>query len=661
MIEVELPDGSVAEFPDGTSKDVIKGALQKRFGGGANQPPGVPEYVPPGVEGYDPKTGEVSRQYGRTGSAAMGAADSTTLGWGDELASYLGSALSGVPREQVLSEMRGDAQAAKQENPGSYLTGQIGGGLAQAVATGGAGFGLNAARTGAGLGRVALGSAVDGSLYGSAYGAGNADGDLTDRLLGGGQGAALGFGLGGALPVAMAGVKTAVSPLIAPLLARLQPQDYANKALQTIVQRSGSSADDIANMLTRAQADDQGMFTVADALGHQGGRALSTVVRNPNDARQQIVDALVARQMGQGERLSNALAEGFGATDTAAQRAASLTAQRSAAAGTNYGAARAGAGTVDPTSAIQAADDFLTPGATRVMSPGNNIADDSIEAAVRRARSYLTDGNSMLTDFSAALRSKQEIDAMIEGAKPAVQRQLIPIRNALDDALEQASPDYAAARNTYRQQSRAIDAIDTGTQASSGRTRASDNIARFLSMTPEEQAAFRAGYADPFIARTEGMAVAPTTNKARPLMTTKTGQEFPEFAVPGEADRLGNRIAREQQMFETSNAALGGSKTADNLADAAEMAKFDPSIMAKLFSGRPVAAVVEAVTKLINEGKGMPAGVLERVGQALMVTDPNAARAVLNAAQQTVRRNSSRQTIAAALARGASVPAIEGR
>lgn len=31
MIEVETPDGGIAEFPDGTSPDVIKGALRKRF------------------------------------------------------------------------------------------------------------------------------------------------------------------------------------------------------------------------------------------------------------------------------------------------------------------------------------------------------------------------------------------------------------------------------------------------------------------------------------------------------------------------------------------------------------------------------------------------------------------------------------------------------
>jgi len=37
MIEVELPDGSVAEFPDGTSTEVMQGALRKQFGGAPAQ------------------------------------------------------------------------------------------------------------------------------------------------------------------------------------------------------------------------------------------------------------------------------------------------------------------------------------------------------------------------------------------------------------------------------------------------------------------------------------------------------------------------------------------------------------------------------------------------------------------------------------------------
>lgn len=41
MIEINLPDGSVAEFPEGTSPDVIKGAMQKKFG--SPQQPAAPQ------------------------------------------------------------------------------------------------------------------------------------------------------------------------------------------------------------------------------------------------------------------------------------------------------------------------------------------------------------------------------------------------------------------------------------------------------------------------------------------------------------------------------------------------------------------------------------------------------------------------------------------
>ncbi len=385
-------------------------------------------------------------------------------------------------------------------------------------------------------------------------------------------------------------------------------------------------------------------------MGNAGQRMLSTVARNPSDARQGVVDALQTRQMGQGDRLASYLAEGFDAADTAAQRQASLTAQRTAAANANYGAARAGAGAVDPTAAIQSADDFLTPGVSRMMNPGNGIADDSIEAAVRRARSYLTDGKSVLTDFNAALRSKQEIDAMIEGAKPAVQRQLIPIRNALDDALEAASPDYAQARNVFRQQSKAIDAIDAGKSAASGRMRSADTVGQFGRMTPEEQAAFRAGYADNLIGRVESSSVSPSTNKARPLMTPKTGEEFPAFAAPGKGEQLGTRIAREQRMFETANQALGGSRTADNLADAAEMAKFDPGIMSKMLRGDIIGALADGARRVGAEASGTPPRVIEQIAEALMETSPEAARKLLDqGARRLSRADQLRARVVSAL------------
>lgn len=188
-------DGYIAS--EGTSVDAVRA-----FG---KQGHNAPEYKAPG-----------QREYGMGGSAAMGAADATTLGWGDELASVLGSAISGLPREQVLREMRSDARQAQEQNPGSYLAGQVGGGLAQVVGTGGAGLAANAAKAGSGLSKVALGSALDAMGYGTAYGSGSADGGLKDRAVGGLLGGGIGLALGGALPVALAGagslVRKAASP-----------------------------------------------------------------------------------------------------------------------------------------------------------------------------------------------------------------------------------------------------------------------------------------------------------------------------------------------------------------------------------------------------------------------------------------------------------------
>jgi len=186
---------------------------------------GVPEFRPVGVEGYNPETGEVEPQFSRAGSAVAGAADIGSFGFGDEIASYIGSWISGDPREQVLEEIRGNQQAAQEQNPGSYLAGQIAGGLGQVAATGGAGFGPAMARGGAGLGRVALGSAADGAIYGAGYGAGSANGDIKDRLAGAIMGAGIGGATGAVLPAVTAGASKAARTAVTPF--RTSPERVA--------------------------------------------------------------------------------------------------------------------------------------------------------------------------------------------------------------------------------------------------------------------------------------------------------------------------------------------------------------------------------------------------------------------------------------------------
>jgi hypothetical protein len=210
---------------------IQNGAPRTQLDPTTGQPAGVPAYTP--------------NNYSRLGSAGMGAANATTFGFGDELGSYLGSAVSGLPRDQVLQEMRANDTGAQAQNPGSYIAGQIGGGLAQGLATGGAGFGANAANAGGTLGRVALGSALDGSIYGGLMGAGNANGDMADRLKGGAQGGAFGFAAGGAAPYIAAGIGQGIKRLISPFASSHEREAAVNLLTQEGVpvsagQRTGS-------------------------------------------------------------------------------------------------------------------------------------------------------------------------------------------------------------------------------------------------------------------------------------------------------------------------------------------------------------------------------------------------------------------------------------
>ncbi|MBB4092388.1 hypothetical protein [Brucella pecoris] len=614
---------------------------------------------PPEGMVFNPKTGQMEDlgspinlniPTGRAAAIGIGAGQGAGFGLLDEATAAL-SVPFGGDYDYNLGVMREAEKRAASDHPGAYYSGMIGGGIGTGVglAKGGVSLTANAMNAGKGLNRVAGASALEGALLGAAQGFGNGEGNFDDRAVSALKSGGLGLALGGAAPYAIAGVSAASKPIVAPLMARLRPQKYADAALNTALSRSGTSSDRIARALDSARADGQDMFNVADAMGHQGRRMLSTVVRTPNDARQEVFEQLVSRQTGQGDRLVNALSEGFGAADTAAQRTAGLTAARDTLADANYAAARASAGPVNVSPVIQHIDDTIRPGVQQIVSPVDDIAGDSIERALTGYRARMTDDTSNLTDFNRVLTLKKDVSDAVKVAERAGQgnraRALGQLNNQLDRALEQASPGYRAANDTFKSQSKIIDAVETGQNAASARMRAMDNIDTFSAMHPGERIAFRSGYADPWIARVEAASSSPTTNKARMLITDKTAKEFPAFAVPSKADQMARRIGREQKMFATANEAMGGSKTADNLADMADMANFDPSIFSGLMRGSIKDTAVAAFTKLLTEAKGTPKPVIQRLAKVLMETDPVAAKAALDGAVAQGKATSGRRAL----------------
>jgi len=520
---------------------------------------------------------------------------------------------------QAAREQYADQNPVK--NTAASIAGSIYGGTVLGGAAGNV-IGRVAPRVAQAVNATYAGRMAGDAASGAAQGALSAYGHDQDIA----TGAAIGGVAGGmARPVIDAGgaLVSSVGGLVG-----LGNQTRANSAITNALTRSGQSADDVANDIATAAAQGQPEYTVADAIGNSGQRMLTGVARSPGDMRQQIAEQLQRRQAGQGRRIQNALVEGFGTPQTAEQTQQALTALRRADANVNYTAARQGAGTVDPTGAISRADDFL---GTAGSLPRTNIADDSVEGAVRRARSFLTDGDNIVSDFDTAFRAKVELDNMIESGSPTIQGRLIPIRDELDRALERSSDVYANARDTFRRQSQDISAADVGREAAM-RGRVEDTIPRFQSMTrPEQQASFRAGYVDPYIADVQ-KATGPMTNKARPLISDATAAEFPAFAAPGQGPQLMDRIAREQRMFETTNAALGGSRTADNAADMADVQSFDPTMLGMIATGQFKSAALRGLQTGINTLQGRNTATRDAIARMLLENDPQAARDALRGA-----------------------------
>ena len=134
--------------------------------------------------------------------------------------------------------------------------------------------------------------------------------------------------IGGALPVGLAAAKGVVSPFLSNIIAQLNPRGYAQRQVAKAIVESGQTPDEIATTLRQAQAEGQGNFALADALGDSGQRTLSSVARAPGEGRTNVVNYLENRQAGQGRRVSNALSEGFEAPETAAQTERRLTQAR---------------------------------------------------------------------------------------------------------------------------------------------------------------------------------------------------------------------------------------------------------------------------------------------------------------------------------------------
>jgi hypothetical protein len=543
---------------------------------------------------------------------------------------------------------------ARKNTGAAGTAAEILGGVGSGLAASRAGLSLaNALPSSAGLlGRTAA-SAGDSAIMGGLAGAGegNSIGERFNNAL---MGGAIGGGVGAVAPGLASLAGQALSPVISNIRARINPEGFAQSQVARAISESGQSPSQISLNMVQAANEGQGVFNLADALGSSGREMLSTAARSPGAGRTAIVNALEGRQAEQGRRVASALAEGFDAPQTAAQRRTAMETARDATADAEYQAVRdAAAGNnarVDVVPTLNNLDRNIGTQPGQALQAPN----DSVESTLRPFRERLARVNP--DDFAAVERIRGD---MADAAQSARQqgygnrsRLIGQAVRQLDAAMENASSGYRAANANFAQASRNIEAIDRG-RAASTRGRFEDTIPEFQALTPEGQRAFRTGYADRLIEAAQSPARG--VNKARDL----TGDAFQQEAAvmaPGN-DMMQRRIARENTMFETGARALGGSKTFDNAANDAAMGVSPEllGVVGNVLRGNVGGALRTALAAGQNVLTGNTAQVRQAVADILLQRGSSMSPAALQRmVDEATRRIDTIRQITQQLGRGAA-------
>lgn len=245
---------------------------------------------------------------------ASGAADSVSLGFGDELKGALagaGAALSGEDYGRAYDDsVRGSRDRLEQARywrPMSTLAGGLAGGVALGGVVGG---GLRAARAATALSPLQrIGAAAGaGAGFGGVYGAGAADyGGAQER----GMGALTGAGLGAAFGGALQGVGMGAGHLYRNMVRTAVPEERAAIELGKAFERSGQTPDtirqNIGALREHAAANPSANPMLMDALGPAGPETAMVAATRQSAGRNALAADLEARNTSAPERLRELL------------------------------------------------------------------------------------------------------------------------------------------------------------------------------------------------------------------------------------------------------------------------------------------------------------------------------------------------------------------
>lgn len=584
--------------------------------------PKHPEFDGSNIPGYDPATGEVNPQYGMLGSAARGAADAVTMGFGDELASYPASWATGQPREQVLSEMRGLDKQAQSQNPGSYMGGQVAGGVAMGLAAGPATFsGRAAAST---LGPRIMAGAADGAIFGGLHGAGTGE-DASGRARNAITEALIGTAAGGAFPLVSAGLSKAYTGIrdslkAGPISKQAGASPEAMRLLGQVMDADGSLGPQGQGNMARAGGD----AMLADA-GPNARAVLDTAIQRGGPGAVDARNAISQRTGRAGQAVNDALDNTLGAPQgvTAARTAIrkGSASARSSAYGDAYNAAIDYADprgqaienivkTRVPKSAIDAANELMRTkgeGSKQILA---KVADDGSVVFETlpdvRQLDYITRGLNEVAD-KAHGEGKLGGTTAKGSAYEALSREL-------RDNLKGLVPEYGKALETAADPIRRSKAVELGSKLLSPSMTRDQVDEAVQGMTGPEKDALAQGVRSRLddlmanVTRTvqDGDTPAREAIKAIKDMSSRANREKLTSAIgKAKADTLFDEIDRAAMSFDLRASVADNSKTyARQATDQMVKDTTGPGVIGKTAQGEPINAakrIVQSLTGMTPE------------------------------------------------------------
>jgi hypothetical protein len=501
-----------------------------------------------------------------------------------------------------VEKIRAQQGDATGQHPKTAIAGNLLGGAATAIASGGGSLLPKAATLG---GRMLVGGA-QGAGSGALYGAGNADGSIGDRLKGGVEGGGWGGLFGTLIPTVPAiargladlipGIRSdtssaaagaAARPGLGPLATNRAGAVGIKPTLNPISTLDERAADDILRKL------DQGKLTVDQISAKLAGRTgkpenlmdvggqpiqkLGRAARTASpEAAMTIDNALHGRAAGAEERVLDDL---LGTTKTPRENQRKviekLADERGVEADKLYGKVydvpvekpELGAFLQDP--AFKNAYERARRIAAREKDPMPALDD------------ILTDEGQLITPLTVRQldRIKRGLDDVLEGAQKSPLESgglgneemagLRRLKNEYLAAIDEAVPDYKVARDAFGGRSAVIKAHDKAKKLFS--TDPDELGAMVEDMSAAEREAFRKGGHAALAARIEG--IKPGHDIARTVADKTLDRKRVRYLFDDDESYEAFRglLSREAQMHQTKTFVQGGSNTADKMMELVDL------------------------------------------------------------------------------------------